>query len=329
VWGATDESRLPGGSLVAAGGWCAPSETLYDLCQYETLEGILSVAEFQVNRGGIRWTQGPAFEDIYNACGFEQTEAEAIAGDCKDCCTVDCPPFDEVRLDAIGLCVKSPLLTEHAYPELVQRFIEGALVAHAHKVNKYVIDSIVLAAGTPSVATDIGSMSKNMEALVIQAIGVRYTYRLSQTAAIEVVAPFWVKELIRIDLAMENNRDSKNVTDEEINSWFSARNLSVQWVYDFQDPTVTGNDVTIPATFNVLMYPAGTWAKGTADVISVDAVYDSPNLEANQYTATFMEEGILAVQKCTHTTSVTIPVCVSGQGVLDDIAVCYAAPAVV
>ena len=64
---------------------------------------------------------------IYAACGFFQTEAEAIAGDCKDCCSVDCPPFDEVRLDAIGLCVKSPLLTEAAYPELVQRFLEGAL----------------------------------------------------------------------------------------------------------------------------------------------------------------------------------------------------------
>jgi hypothetical protein len=30
---AINTSRLPGGSLVAAGGWCAPSETLYDLCQ--------------------------------------------------------------------------------------------------------------------------------------------------------------------------------------------------------------------------------------------------------------------------------------------------------
>jgi len=293
LWKAGDASRLPGGSLVAAGGWCAPSETLYDICQYETLEGILDLPEMNVTRGGIRWTSGPSFEDIYEACGFFQTEAEAIAGDCKDCCMVDCPPFDEVRLDAIGMCIKSPLLTE---------------------------------AATPVVGVAAGSLSITLEGIVYTAIGMRYSYRLSQTAELEVVAPYWLKELIRIDLAMQNDRDSSNVTDAEIDGWFSARNLSVQWVYDFQDPMVDGCDVTIPDEVTILMYPAGTWIKGTADVINLDAVYDSPNLEANQYTALFVEEGILAVQKCTHTCAITLPICVSGKGVLDDIDVCHTAP---
>jgi len=326
LWKAGDAARLPGGSLVAAGGWCAPSETLYDICQYETLEGILDLPEMNVTRGGIRWTTGPSFEDIYEACGFFQTEPEAIAGDCKDCCMVDCPPFDEVRLDAIGMCIKSPLLTEAAYPELVQRFIEGALVAHQHKVNKYILDTMLMAAGTPVVGVAAGSLSITLEGIVYTAIGMRYSYRLSQTAELEVVAPYWLKELIRIDLAMQNDRDSSNVTDAEIDGWFSARNLSVQWVYDFQDPVVDGCDVTIPDEVTILMYPAGTWIKGTADVINLDAVYDSPNLEANQYTALFVEEGILAVQKCTHTCAITLPICVSGKGVLDDIDVCHTAP---
>lgn len=325
IWNATDASRLPGGSLVAAGGWCAPSETLYDLCQYETVEGILSIPEFQVNRGGIRWTQGPDFADIYEACGFFQTEAEAIAGDCKDCCSVDCPPFDEIRLDAIGMCVKSPLLTENAYPELVQRFIEGALVAHQHKVNKYILDTMLLAAGTPVVAVDTGALGKTLAAIEITALGIRYSYRLSQTADIEVVAPFWLQTLLRMDLELENDRTDP-VSDAEIAAWFSARNLSPQWVYDFQDPTVANCVVTIPDEATILMYPAGTWAKGTTDVINLDAVYDSPNLEANQYTALFVEEGILAVQKCTHTCAVTIPICVSGKGVLDDLDICLTGP---
>jgi hypothetical protein len=322
VWRAGDEKRLPGGSLVAAGGWCAPSETLYDLCQYETLEGMLSIPEMTVTRGGIRFTEGPTFSDIYAACGFVQTEAEAIAGDCKDCCTVSCPSFDEVRLDAIGLCVKSPILTEHAYPELVQRFTEGALVAHQHKVNKYIIDSMVLAAGTAITGVDGGAIGISMENLVLAAIGMRYSYRLSQTAPIEVVAPYWLKELIRSDFAIANDRKLGGVSDAELNAWFTDRNLSVQWVYDFQDPTVSGCTVTIPSEVSLLLYPAGTWTKGSANVINLDAVYDSPNLEANQYTALFVEEGILAVQRCTHTCHIKLPVCVSGKGVLDDIDVC-------
>ena len=327
VAAAGDQSRLPGGSLTAAGGWCAPSQVLYDLCQLETVEGILDVPEMNITRGGIRWTQGPDWIDIYNACGFFQTEAQAIAGECKDCCTVSCPPFEEIRLDLIGLCVKSPILTEHAYPELVRRFIEGALVAQQHKVNKYLIDSIVAAAGTPAVAADAGSISITLNALEYTALGMRYSYRLSQTAPIEVLLPFWFKTQIRSDLAMQNGNDrSRRVSDAEINGWFTDRNLRVQWLYDMQDPTVDRCNVTLPANVTAVMYPAGTWTKGSADVISLDAVYDAPNLEANQYTALFVEEGILAVQRCTHTCALTLPVCVSGQGVADILDLCLATP---
>lgn len=324
---AGDPSRLPGGSLVAAGGWCAPSETLYDLCQLETLEGILSIPEIQITRGGIRWTQGPSFDEIYNACGFFQTEADAIAGECKDCCVVSCPEFDEIRLDLIGLCIKSPILTEHAYPELVRRFAEGALVAHAHKVNKYVIDAIEAASGTPATATDAGSVSITLSALEYTALGLRYSYRLSQTAQVEVVLPFWFKTQVRNDLAISNGHDkNRRVSDAEVNGWFTDRNLSPQWVYDYDDPVVNQCSVTLPATVKALLYPAGTWVKGSANVINLDAVYDSPNLEANQYTALFTEEGILAVQRCARTCAVVIPVCVSGKGVMDDIDTCLVPP---
>src|SRR5262245_15686938 len=101
---ASQESRLPGGSLTASGGWCAPSETLYDLCTGETTEGILSVPEVAVNRGGIKYTRGPDFSSIYTNVGFCQTEAQAIAGTAKTCYEVPCPSFTEVRLDACGLC---------------------------------------------------------------------------------------------------------------------------------------------------------------------------------------------------------------------------------
>jgi len=293
----------------------------------ETLEGIIDVPEMQITRGGIRWTPGPDWIDIYNACGFFQTEADAIAGECKDCCTVECPAFDEIRLDLIGLCIKTPLLTEHAYPELVRRFIEGALVAQQHKVNKYIIDAIVAAAGTPMTTTDAGAVSITLSALEYAALGMRYSYRLSQTADIEVLLPFWFKTQLRNDLALMNGHDkNRRVSDAEVNGWFSDRNLRPQWLYDMQDPVVNGCVVTLPAAVTVPMYPAGTWTKGSADIISLDAVYDSPNLEANQYTALFVEEGILAVQRCTHTCAVTIPVCVSGKGVLEDIDVCLVPP---
>ena len=322
---AGDERRLPGNSLTAAGGWCSPSETLYDLCQYETVQGILDLPEISIARGGIRWTPGPDFADIYTACGFSGTEAEAIAGTMtKDCCEVDCPDFDEIRADPIGLCVKAPLLTQATYPELVRRFMEGALVAHQHKVNKFILDQIVAAAGTASVGFDAESTSLSLSSINLAALGMRYSYRMGDATTIEVIAPYWLKEVIKEDLGMRQM--APDVSDAAINAWFTQRNLTVQWVFDLQDPTVTDCLTVLPTTATVLLYPAGTWVKGTIDVINIDAVYDSTGLSENTYTALFLEEGVLAVQRCTRTCAISIPVCISGRTAANDVSVCVVAP---
>jgi hypothetical protein len=327
VWKASNEKLLPGGSLVAAGGWCAPSETLYDLCQYETVQGILDMPEITVTRGGIRWTQGPDFADIYAACGFAGTEAQAIAGTMvKTCCEVDCPPFEEIRLDPIGLCVKTPLLTNAAYPELVRRFLEGALVAQQHKVNKYVIDTISAAAGPAITMANTGSITRGMEALNVVAIGQRNRYRMADNANIEVVLPFWVKDLIKADWGLRPY--DKESSDAAVARWFSDRNLSVQWVHDFQ-PLADGDAdcaVVIPTTVQALLYPAGTWTRGRQDVINIDAVYDAASLADNVFTALFVEEGILAVQRCTQTCKVVFETCVSGRTAAMDISGCLTFP---
>ena len=38
---------------------------------------------------------------------------------------VDCEQWEEIRMECVGLCVKSPLLLEVTYPELIRRFTES------------------------------------------------------------------------------------------------------------------------------------------------------------------------------------------------------------
>src|SRR5690606_8284937 len=64
------ESRLPGGSLVAAGGWCAPSEQLWSFCELETMDGMLSIPEMVAKRGGVTWTPGPQLAELLAAADF-------------------------------------------------------------------------------------------------------------------------------------------------------------------------------------------------------------------------------------------------------------------
>ena len=310
---ARKEHRLPGNSLTAAGGWCAPSETIYDLCPGETVEGILSVPEVNIARGGIKYTRGPSFAEIYAAPSFCMTEAQAIAGSVtKTCIDVPCPPFVEVRLDACGLCLRVPILTQSAYPELIQRWISGSLVAFQHKMNARVIGAMVAGSGAARVFTGMGATSTDtLEALELVIMQQRQKYRLGLAKTLEVVVPLWVKGAIRADFARRSGRDSLNISDAELNSVFTNAGANVQYVYDWQDLDTTAE--VYPATFNALIYPAGTWIKGTSDVINLNAVYDAASLAQNVYTALFMEQGLLVAPMCYESNLLTLPVCNAGR----------------
>src|SRR3546814_6343740 len=92
-----------------------------------------------------------------------------------------------------------------------------------------------------------------------------------------------------------------SVTNAQINAWFTQRGISAQFVYDWQDigTTAASGFLSWPNTVDFLLYPAGTWVKGAADVITLDTIYDSVGLGQNNYTALFTEEGYLIDRKST------------------------------
>lgn len=320
---ARNEARLPGQSLVAAGGWCAPSEILYDLCELESRDGLLSVPEVGVSRGGIQWTLGPKFSDIYNAVGFAYTEQDAIDGDwdgagggAKPCYNVPCPPFQEARLDLAGLCITSGLLQQRGYPELLARTLRGALIAHDHKMSNKMIAAMV--AGSTAVtgtADQFGAAAPLLDIIEIQSEHIRYTARMSRASTLEAVFPYWVRGVIRSDLARRQGVLALDVTDAQITTWFRSRGINPQFVYDWQplDSVAATAAVTWPQTVTFLLYPAGTWVRGTADVITLDTIYDSVQLGQNEFTALFTEEGWLAAKLCHDSRAITIELCASGM----------------
>ena len=299
VMAAAREARLPKGGLVAAGGWCAPSEIWYDsfLRLEDANAGLLSIPEVTARRGGINFTKGPDFQTLYADAdfGFIQTEAQAEAGTEKPCYAVECPPFTEVRLDAVGFCITAGILTNAAYPELIRRVLELALAGQRRRINASTISRINTAAGTAIDYVEVGgSTSDLLDALTIQANRIRYTYWMNPNATIEVILPVWAKDIVRADLSRRTGVDMLGVSDAQINSFFGVRNLAVQFVYDFQNftSTNTGTWTAFPDTVDAILYPAGAFVRLTADVIDLDAIYDSVNTKTNTYTAAFFEEGM-------------------------------------
>lgn len=329
---ASKESRLPGGSLTAAGGWCAPSETVYDLCTIESTDGLLDIATINAPRGGLQFTKGPDFADFYAyvATAF-QTEAEAEAGAVKTCIEVECPPFEDVRLDAAYACIKAGILTEAGYPELIRRYIEGVLIAQRHAVAARMIAEMEAITGP---AIPVGDVFPNaisiLDALELVAEGERQRYRMARSATLEVILPLWMRAAIRADLANRTGVEMTNVTDQMIDAHFGTRGLRVQFIYNYQELDVDTNGIATdyPTTVEMIMYPAGTFVMLTNDVIRLDAIYDSVGLETNTYTAMFAEEGIALANVCNEPRRLSIDFCVSGRTGAADISQCFGQAAV-
>lgn len=359
---AASEKRLPGGSLLASldikrkqaatagapnsltaagAGWCAPSEVIYDLCELESSDGLLDIPEINVSRGGIKYTTGPDFSAIYSGAGyFHYTEAQIIAGVTKPTMAVPCPTFTDTRLEADGLAIQADLLQLRGYPELIARFVRGAMVAHTHKINQFMINALVtgstalalpssVVSHTPGLGTtwytDHSVVSTLLGALDMVITDYKYRQRMQQAATLEVVLPYWVQSWIRADVTRKSFYDGSDGVDQfavtmaRIQEWLAVRGARAQWVYDWQDafywaayptgapsawqqfgasPTSTDFVQDWPHTLQMLVYAAGTWVRGNADIITLDTVYDSTLLAQNKTTQLFTEQGILAAKTC-------------------------------
>lgn len=331
---ASREKALPGESLVAAGGWGAPSETLYDLCSVYSADGLLDLPEVTVTRGGMKYTKGLDFDAIFNsATGYiDQTEAQAEAGTAKTALRPEVPDFVDVRLEAVGLFIEAGLLLRAGWPEVIDQTVEAALIAHQHKVSNKLLNKIQGYTGAAIALTGgFGNALDVLHLLEVVATGERHRFRMGVNATLEVLLPHWVKPLIRADLANRTGVENfLSISDAQIDGFFSARNLRVQWLYNYQEIDTTTNGVATdyPTTVEAIMYPAGTYVKGTSPVIRLDTVYDSTNLRKNDYIELFLEEGVLVANPCNTGRRISLPLVANGRTAAADITANFGAAVV-
>lgn len=319
-------------SLVAAGGWCAPSETLYDLINLSTRDGMVDVAGITVNRGGVRYSLGPDYTAVYNAgINFTRTEAQTIAGTpTKPMVNIPCPTWTDNRMVVDGLYLTADILTQKGFPEGIADYTEKSLIAFAHYVNAATLSDMETLSGTlidltVSTATvqqpNLAVSTELLGAVELQVTDMRYKNRLSLNNSVELIFPLWLKGALRSDLAKRQGvEDASNLPDSEIEAFFAQRGASIQWVYDWQDAFtgVSGGfggatpAVAWPISAKFMIHPTGTFVRALSDVIELSAVYDAQLLTTNQYVALFMEQARLTLKRAWDARVVKVPVVVSG-----------------
>jgi hypothetical protein len=318
-YAASREARLEGKSLTAAGGWGAPSERALDFCELESIDGLYTGPEVTITRGGIQYTKGPSFADVFNSStGFwDMTEAVAEAGVVqKTSLRPSVPGFIEKRLDAVGVMMEAGLLLRAGWPELVERYARLLLTAHKVKMSQKAISQIQAYTGNAiSVTNGFGNAMDLAHVVELVAIGERQRNNMSENQTLEALIPAWAKAVIRADLAQRSGVDTLSVTDAQIDALFTARNVRVQWLRGWQNLTIDASGIatSYPDTIEVIMYPAGTFVRGVADVIQLDTIYDSVNLKKNDYVHLFVEQGTLMANPCGDGRRISLPFLANGR----------------
>lgn len=321
-----DEKRLSGKSLTAAGGWCAPSEIFYDLCDPGmSMDGLWNGPGVRSRRGGVQWTLGPNFCDVFSAMSsggfFTQTETEVNAATTKPCFEIPCPTFNECRLDAMGFCLTGGLLTRSGYPEIIADWVRKSVIAFAHYRNADIINRIRTGStntgvvGACGAGIGGGAVGSVLSAVENQVQAFRERHRLPQNASLELLAPFWIKSVIRADVAQRQGLLEVNVSDQQINSWFATRGVSVQYLYDWQPmngATCSENATDWPGFAEFILYRAGTWVEVTQPIISIDARFDASLTQTNRYGVRFTEDGLCIIQRCLESRRFSIDLCPTG-----------------
>lgn len=325
---ATDLSQLRApsfdkntGALTAAGGWCAPSETLYDFCEVPLATDLIALPEITIRRGGVRWPVEPDLSSIFESFEFffTEPELEATPPPLKECVEIPCPDeFEEIRLSAVGYCVEAGILQTQGWPELIEWFMRSITQEHFRALSRRTILDMVNGS-TPVVipaTSQLAAGSSVLNSIELMAINLRLNKGYGRSHPIEGVAPNWLHAVIRADLANQQGVETKAVTDAQINSWFAARNISFQFVADWQTRGVgqPGNLGTLewPGTVRVMLYPAGTWFRSLTNVIEFGIQYPRELLQLNRYTRFFTEDAYRVAKRCDESLVVTIPICPSG-----------------
>lgn len=319
--------RVTAQALTAAGGWCAPSEQLYDFCDVPDATDLLSMPEITINRGGVRWPREPDLSGIFEDFEwfFPEPELEATDADgnptaVKHCVEVPCPEdFDEIRLNAVGWCVEAGILQEQGWPELIEWFMRNLTQEHLRALSRRSILNVVAGSGAARVippTSVLGSVASVLNSLALVATNIRLKRGLSRTATIEGIAPSWFFEVLRADLAMRQGTDTFAVTDAQILGWLTARNIALQFVGDWQTRSVGlpghMDTLTWPKTVDIVMYPAGTWFRSMSNVIELGVMYPKEQLQVNRFTRMFTEDALAVGKRCGESALVRVPLDVSG-----------------
>lgn len=312
-------------ALVASGGYCAPLEPRYDVFGIGVTDRPVrgALPGFRANRGGIRFIAPPKLSGVSGSVGVWTAATDASPGGAtKAKLVVTCGPEQTVSISAVTLQMQFGNFIARAYPEMVERNTELGMIAQARLAEQTLLAAMdTLATQTIStISASAGTARDWLNQLGGYAALYRTRHRMADEAPLRVIAPAWVREAVRADVAMSmspTSDDVLGVADALIQQWLNARNIQVAWHLD--DPNFIGNPSTsnpLAATFKWRLFAEGTFLFLDGGTLDVGIVRDSTLVSTNdyiQFTENFEALAMVGVEAWTFTSTSAITGYVGGQ----------------
>ncbi len=294
-------------ALVASGGHAAPVEVKYDIfAQGSTTARPVrdALPKFQADRGGVRFVTPPSFAagTYANAVGVwtaANDSAETPSPASKTSLTVSAAAEQTAVTDAVTLQLQFGNLMTRAYPELIARHNELALVQHAREAEQDLLSKISAGSTAVTSGTLLGFGRDFLVTVRKAAAAYRSRHRLDVNTRLKAFIPSWVADAMAADLAVAMPGDGTlNVSRGEIEGYLASLNVDMVAT---PDATVFGSQgatglLEFPDSFVWYLFAEGTFLFLDGGTLDLGIIRDSSLVGTNDYKM-FVEtfEGIAKV----------------------------------
>jgi hypothetical protein len=281
-------------ALVASGGHAAPLEVKYDIYAIGSTTNRPvrdALPRFQADRGGIRYVTPPSFAagtyaDAVGVWTAANDSAETPSPSAKTSLTVAAAAELTAVTDAVTLQLQFGNLMTRAYPELIARHNELALVQHAREAEQNVISKITAGSTAVSSGTLIGFGRDFLVSVRKAAVAYRSRHRIAQSTTLTAVVPEWIYDAMAADLALAMPGDGTlSVGRGEIEGYLSQLNVNL---VASPDMTVFGSQGTaalleFPDSFTWNLFAEGTFLFLDGGSLDLGIIRDSSLVGTNDY----------------------------------------------
>lgn len=318
-----DYREDPDDALVAAGGLCAPTEVRYDLAGISEEDRPLTAAllRFGADRGGVRFIEPPTIDDLSDAITVWTEANDQSPSDpaTKACLTVTCGTETEVVIDAIVKCLQFGNFSARTFPEQVDRWMQLARAQHARTAEDRLWNQLVANSTGVSTGQNLGAARDVLENVDQIVSAYRYRHRMNPSAPLVFAAPFWLRDMMRADLVRQLPGDqTMAVTDQQIQQWFTVRNVRPIWALDsgddndaFRAAQPAGAITRWPDTVEVLVFHEGAHLFLDGGELDLGVVRDSTLNQTNDFqmfAETFENTAFVGIESL----AVTMDLCPDG-----------------